>query len=97
MSFGVNYYGAAVEGFYEYLTHNETLFKTVDNPKYYAKLCSIVQSSGTGKSRMLAEVKDSSFLNESETAEPIPVKQKGYRSDLHELTRRERSAGFPIA
>ncbi|KAI9566675.1 hypothetical protein HD554DRAFT_2174092 [Boletus coccyginus] len=54
-SFGAKYRGAAADGFYEYLTHNEKLFKTVNNPKFYAKFCSIVQSSGTGKSRMLTE------------------------------------------
>ncbi|KAG8218179.1 hypothetical protein J3R82DRAFT_3735, partial [Butyriboletus roseoflavus] len=50
------YRGAAVDGFHEYLTHNENQFKSVDDPRYYAKFCSIVQSSGTGKSRMLTEV-----------------------------------------
>ncbi|KAI9566680.1 hypothetical protein HD554DRAFT_2040055 [Boletus coccyginus] len=54
-SFGAKYRGAAVDGFYEYLTRNEKLFKTVSNPKYYARFCSIVQSSGTGKSRTLTE------------------------------------------
>ncbi|KAI9462598.1 hypothetical protein HD554DRAFT_2330393 [Boletus coccyginus] len=55
-SFGAEYRGAAADGFYEYLTHNEKLFKTVNNPRFYAKFCSIVQSSGTGKSRMLTEL-----------------------------------------
>ncbi|KAI9566688.1 hypothetical protein HD554DRAFT_2174105 [Boletus coccyginus] len=55
-SFGAKYRGAAVDGFYEYLTRNEKLFKTVSNPKYYARFCSIVQSSGTGKSRTLTEL-----------------------------------------
>ncbi|KAI9568063.1 hypothetical protein HD554DRAFT_2172787 [Boletus coccyginus] len=55
-SFVAKYRGAAVDGFYEYLTHNEKLFRTVNNPKYYGKFCSIVQSSGTGKSRMLTEL-----------------------------------------
>ncbi|KAI9464849.1 hypothetical protein HD554DRAFT_2315779 [Boletus coccyginus] len=55
-SFGAKYRGAAADGFYEYLTHNEKLFKTVNNPRFYAKFCSIVQSSGTGKSRMLTEL-----------------------------------------
>ncbi|KAG8213474.1 hypothetical protein J3R82DRAFT_12011, partial [Butyriboletus roseoflavus] len=53
------YHGAAVDGFYEYLTHNEKLFKKnaiASRPGYYAKFCSIVQSSGTGKSRVLTEV-----------------------------------------
>ena len=88
-AFEAHYRGAAVEGFYEYLTHNEKLFKIADNPKYYAKLCSIVQGSGTGKSRMLAEVKDVSFLNEFEMDETISVKQQGCCSDLHELARGE--------
>ncbi|KAI9464839.1 hypothetical protein HD554DRAFT_2174896 [Boletus coccyginus] len=55
-SFGAEYRGAAADGFYEYLTHNEKLFKTVNNPRFYAKFCSIVQSSGTGKSRMLTQL-----------------------------------------
>ncbi|KAF8548189.1 hypothetical protein OG21DRAFT_1526653 [Imleria badia] len=52
------YRGAAVDGFYEYLTHNERVFKAQQNPTpgYYAKFCSIVQCSGTGKSRMLTEL-----------------------------------------
>ncbi|KAG8217213.1 hypothetical protein J3R82DRAFT_5298, partial [Butyriboletus roseoflavus] len=56
------YRGAAVDGFYEYLMHNEKLFKkneVAPGPGYYAKFCSIVQSSGTGKSRVLTEVNDS--------------------------------------
>jgi len=60
-SFGAKYRGAAVGGFYEYLTRNEKLFKTANNPKYYARFCSIAQSSGTGKSRMLTEVNESPF------------------------------------
>ncbi|KAG9310693.1 hypothetical protein JVU11DRAFT_9287 [Chiua virens] len=55
-SFAAKYCGAAVDGFYEYLTQNEKLFKETEDPKYYAKFCSIVQSSGTGKSRMLTEL-----------------------------------------
>ncbi|KAG9311556.1 hypothetical protein JVU11DRAFT_7761 [Chiua virens] len=55
-SFAATYRGAAVDGFYEYLTQNEKLFRTTEGPKYYAKFCSIVQSSGAGKSRMLTEL-----------------------------------------
>ncbi|KAI6042757.1 hypothetical protein EDC04DRAFT_881013 [Pisolithus marmoratus] len=53
------YYGKAVDGFCEYLEHNNKMFSYGIHggpPKYYAKLCSIVQSSGTGKSRLLVEL-----------------------------------------
>ncbi|KAI6042758.1 hypothetical protein EDC04DRAFT_2891606 [Pisolithus marmoratus] len=53
------YYGKAVDGFCEYLEHNNKMFTYGPHggpPKYYAKLCSIVQSSGTGKSRLLVEL-----------------------------------------
>ena len=53
ISFKGEYRGAAVDGLHEYLTHNEKSFR---EGRYYAKFCSIVQSSGTGKSRMLTEV-----------------------------------------
>ena len=54
-SFEAKYHGAAIEGFHEYLTENESLFKDKEGPAYYARFCSIVQSSGTGKSRLLTE------------------------------------------
>ncbi|KAI6033314.1 hypothetical protein EDC04DRAFT_2214485 [Pisolithus marmoratus] len=52
------YHGKAVDAFYEYLEHNNTKFARGSGggpPKYYGKFCSIVQSSGTGKSRLLFE------------------------------------------
>ncbi|KAH8109487.1 hypothetical protein DFH11DRAFT_1812607 [Phellopilus nigrolimitatus] len=50
------YRGNAVEGFEEYLAHNELLFNKANRgggDRYYAKSFSIVQSSGTGKSRLV--------------------------------------------
>ena len=60
-SFDRPYVGNAVDGFYEYLkTNNRNFigheFHTLDRP-YYGKFCSIVQSSGTGKSRLMTEVR----------------------------------------
>ncbi|KAG9308729.1 hypothetical protein JVU11DRAFT_11514 [Chiua virens] len=55
-SFEATYRGAAIDGFYEYLALNEKRFRNTNSPSYYAKFCSIVQSSGTGKSRMLTEL-----------------------------------------
>lgn len=52
MSLKGEYHGTAVDGFYEYLTHNENLFR---KGTYYAKVSSIFQSSGTGKSILLAK------------------------------------------
>ncbi|KAH7909921.1 hypothetical protein BJ138DRAFT_1102282 [Hygrophoropsis aurantiaca] len=49
------YHGAAVDGFYEYLTKCNNKFSTSSPSPYYAKFCSIVQSSGTGKSRLMTE------------------------------------------
>ena len=55
------YVGNAVDGFYEYLKTNNQKFSgsALERP-YYAKFCSIVQSSGTGKSRLMTEVR---FMN----------------------------------
>ncbi|KAI6120838.1 hypothetical protein EV401DRAFT_1388153 [Pisolithus croceorrhizus] len=53
----------AVDGFYEYLKSSSKTFAPVSDGgplKYYAKFCSVVQSSGTGKSRLLYEVRLSS-------------------------------------
>jgi ABC-type lipoprotein export system ATPase subunit len=46
-----------VDSFYEYLKNNNVKFKGdgLERP-YYAKFCLIVQSSGTGKSRLMTEV-----------------------------------------
>ncbi|KAG2339329.1 hypothetical protein BDR05DRAFT_624804 [Suillus weaverae] len=57
-SFVRPYIGKAVDGFYEYLENNNMKFKGsgLERP-YYAKFCSIVQSSGTGKSRLMTEVR----------------------------------------
>jgi hypothetical protein len=56
-SFVRPYVGKAVDGFYQYLKSNNEKFRGrgLERP-YYAKFCSIVQSSGTGKSRLMTEV-----------------------------------------
>ena len=51
-TFDQDYRGMAVDGFLEYLQDNEAKYR---QGEHYAKLCSIVQSSGTGKSRLLCE------------------------------------------
>ncbi|KAF8553145.1 hypothetical protein OG21DRAFT_1497931 [Imleria badia] len=48
------YQGGAVEAFHKYLTENNTTFAEA---KYYGKFCSIVQSSGTGKTRLMLELR----------------------------------------
>ncbi|KAH7904560.1 hypothetical protein BJ138DRAFT_1166310 [Hygrophoropsis aurantiaca] len=53
-SFVRPYIGAAVDGFFEYLKENSRRFA---NKIFYAKFCSIVQSSGTGKSRLMLELR----------------------------------------
>jgi hypothetical protein len=52
-SFVRPYVGKAVDGFYQYLKSNNEKFRGrgLEWP-YYAKFCLIVQSSGTGKSRL---------------------------------------------
>ena len=56
-AFTQKYRGKAIDGFAEYLEKNNRLFSDDSLPKrYYAKFCSIVQSSGTGKSRLMIEV-----------------------------------------
>ncbi|KAH7890665.1 hypothetical protein F5I97DRAFT_64875 [Phlebopus sp. FC_14] len=53
------YHGLALEGFYEYLTDSEAKFSTMT---YYARFCSVVQSSGTGKSRMIMQMADKDVI-----------------------------------
>ncbi|KAI6042694.1 hypothetical protein EDC04DRAFT_912265 [Pisolithus marmoratus] len=54
------YHGKAADAFYEYLERNNAKFSYIPlqggPPQYYGKFCSIVQSSGTGKSRLLLEL-----------------------------------------
>jgi hypothetical protein len=54
-SFVRPYIGEAVDSFFDYLTSNNKKFSEASRP-YYGKFCSIVQSSGSGKSRLLTEV-----------------------------------------
>ncbi|KAG1762192.1 hypothetical protein EDD22DRAFT_593162 [Suillus occidentalis] len=57
-SFVRPYVGKAVDGFHDYLKNNNMKFDGRDGKgPYYAKFCSILQSSGTGKSRLLIEVR----------------------------------------
>ncbi|KAG1799086.1 hypothetical protein EV424DRAFT_1559508 [Suillus variegatus] len=55
------YVGKAVDGFYEYLKNNNMEFRGPHGP-YYAKFCSIVQSSGTGKSRLMIELRNKGVI-----------------------------------
>ncbi|KAI6042391.1 hypothetical protein EDC04DRAFT_1000431 [Pisolithus marmoratus] len=58
MAFISPYRGQAVDAFCEYLENNNNKFaREYDRAKYYGKFCSIVQSSGTGKSRLLLELR----------------------------------------
>jgi hypothetical protein len=52
-AFDRDYRGKAVHGCLEYLQDNEDKYR---EGEYYAKFCSIVQSSGMGKSGLLCEV-----------------------------------------
>ncbi|KAG2095463.1 uncharacterized protein F5147DRAFT_718410 [Suillus discolor] len=60
-SFVRPYVGKAVDGFYEYLKNNNMEFRGLHGP-YYAKFCSIVQSSGTGKSRLMIELRNKGVI-----------------------------------
>jgi hypothetical protein len=51
------YIGGAVNTFYEYLTGNNWRFLADPTMPYYGKFVSIIQSSGTGKSRLLLKVR----------------------------------------
>ncbi|KAB5592442.1 hypothetical protein CTheo_4089 [Ceratobasidium theobromae] len=59
MSFRREYVGAAADGLYEYLERNDRLFgrARATGKEFYGKFCSIVQSSGTGKSRAMIELR----------------------------------------
>ncbi|KAI9570118.1 hypothetical protein HD554DRAFT_2083867 [Boletus coccyginus] len=50
-----SYRGSAVDAFYLYLEQNNKTFRA-ENNEYYGKFCSIVQSSGTGKTRLILEL-----------------------------------------
>ncbi|GBE88894.1 hypothetical protein SCP_1403020 [Sparassis crispa] len=52
--FKTPYVGAAVDGLYEYLRENNRKFHREGG--HYGKFCSIVQSSGSGKSRTMIEL-----------------------------------------
>ncbi|KAF9234793.1 hypothetical protein BU15DRAFT_65422 [Melanogaster broomeanus] len=52
-SLGTTYRGGALDAFIEYLENNQRKF---EQSKYYGKFCSIVQSSGTGKTRLMLEL-----------------------------------------
>jgi hypothetical protein len=54
--------GEAMDDFFEYLASNNKRFSERLLRSYYGKFCSIVQSSGTGKSRLLTEVRLMSVL-----------------------------------
>lgn len=56
-SFVRQYIGEAVDSFFDYLTSNNKKFFEKPSRPYYGKFCSIVQSSGSGKSRLLTEVR----------------------------------------
>ncbi|KAG8213429.1 hypothetical protein J3R82DRAFT_11939, partial [Butyriboletus roseoflavus] len=50
------YKGRAVDALCEYLERNHRKFADPTARGYYARFCSIVQSSGTGKTRTMIEV-----------------------------------------
>jgi hypothetical protein len=56
-SFVRPYIGEAMDSFFDYLTSNNKKFSQKLSSPYYGKFCSIVQSSGSGKSRLLTEVR----------------------------------------
>lgn len=84
-SFEAEYRGAAVDAFYEYLTHNMKLFKTAPGPRYFAKVCPMIHSSGTGKSRLLLEVTRYSSHMRPRWLIRSSVVQKGCHGALQEL------------
>ncbi|KAB5587532.1 hypothetical protein CTheo_9029 [Ceratobasidium theobromae] len=57
----MKYLGSAVDGLYNYLERNNELANDFSgdqsSDQYYGKFCSIVQSSGTGKSRTMIELR----------------------------------------
>ena len=50
-----SYEGSSVKAFIHYLTFNDIAYRLSDMA-YYGRFCSITQSSGTGKTRLLLEV-----------------------------------------
>ncbi|KAF8346701.1 hypothetical protein F5887DRAFT_91833 [Amanita rubescens] len=58
-AFDQDYRGMAVRGFLEYLRDNEKKYREAN---YYGKFCSIVQTSGMGKSRLLCELRKNDVI-----------------------------------
>ncbi|KAK0453938.1 hypothetical protein EV421DRAFT_1897925 [Armillaria borealis] len=56
MSFTTPYIGRADYSLVQYLTDLNLKFRNYLQPRYSGKYCSVVQNSGTGKSRLLAEL-----------------------------------------
>ncbi|KAI6117337.1 hypothetical protein EV401DRAFT_2197742 [Pisolithus croceorrhizus] len=78
------YQGKAADAFCEYLEHNNRDFQFGGGtPEYYGKFCSIVQSSGTGKSRLLYELHKKGVLVLYPVRDLIPAKilTEGYYSE----------------
>ena len=65
------YEGWAPDAFHEYLTKNNAEFRVPGRDGYYAKFCSIIQSSGTGKTRLMLEVRF--HCCESDNSVDIPL------------------------
>ncbi|KAF9239620.1 hypothetical protein BU15DRAFT_74474 [Melanogaster broomeanus] len=61
-SYNTKYRGGALDAFVEYLENNQRKFEQTEQRKYYGKFCSIVQSSGTGKTRLMLELSKKDVL-----------------------------------
>jgi hypothetical protein len=83
-SFVRPYVGEAVDNFFDYLASNNNKFSARLSRSYYGKFCSIVQSSGTGKSRLLTEVRLMSVSSYSVAQHVNLAPEKRCPCPLHE-------------
>ncbi|KAI6043608.1 hypothetical protein EDC04DRAFT_2890753 [Pisolithus marmoratus] len=98
-AFTAPYRGKAVDAFCQYLEQRNKKFDPYGPgraPKYYDKFCSIIQSSGTGKSRLLLEVHPFIILSMQRLVYPIQLSKKGVVVLYMNLRPTDDYSGFPV-
>lgn len=89
------YRGNAVDAFYGYLEANDKRFTDPDLPSHYARFCSIVQSSGTGKSRLMIEVTTNVYIFVCTVLTSVQLRQKDIIVLYMNLRSVDDKTGFP--
>ncbi|SJL02301.1 uncharacterized protein ARMOST_05627 [Armillaria ostoyae] len=85
MLFTTPYIGRADHGLVQYLTDLNLKFRTYQHPRYSGKYCSIVQGSGVGKSRLLAEVRVPIIDSNQSHRSLMTIDQLAFSSSISQL------------